>query len=36
MGILLTIGIMWQYYQLLAQERILDMYPVVGRVLGGR
>jgi len=34
MGILLTIGIMWQYYQLLAQERILDMYPAVSRIFG--
>jgi preprotein translocase subunit SecY len=33
-GILLTTGIMWQYYQLLAKERLEEMYPGLARFLG--
>ncbi len=33
-GILLTTGIMWQYYQLLMKERIEEMYPGLSRLLG--
>jgi preprotein translocase SecY subunit len=33
-GILLTIGILEQYYQLLVQERITEMYPAVRALLG--
>ena len=33
-GILLTSGIFFQYYQQLAQERIIDMYPAVQTFLG--
>jgi len=34
MGILLSIGIIQQYYQILAQERISEMYPAVRSLLG--
>ena len=34
MGILLAVGIIYQYYQLLMQERIADMYPAFRRFLG--
>jgi preprotein translocase SecY subunit len=34
MGILLAVGIIYQYYQLLMQERIADMYPALRRFLG--
>jgi len=34
MGILLAVGIIYQYYQLLMQERIADMYPAFRRILG--
>ncbi len=34
MGILLTIGIVEQYYQILAKERISDLYPAVRSMLG--
>jgi preprotein translocase SecY subunit len=34
-GILLAVGILYQYYQLLVQEQVADMYPALGRVLGG-
>jgi preprotein translocase SecY subunit len=33
-GILLMIGILHQYYQLLVRERITEMYPALGRFLG--
>ncbi len=35
MGILLSVGIMYQYYQLLMQERVAEMYPAFRRLLGG-
>jgi preprotein translocase SecY subunit len=35
MGILLAVGILYQYYQLLVQEQVAEMYPAIGRVLGG-
>ncbi len=34
MGILLSIGIIQQYYQILAQERISELYPAVRTLLG--
>jgi len=34
MGILLAVGIIYQYYQLLMQERVADMYPAFRRFLG--
>ena len=34
-GILLAVGILYQYYQLLVQEQVTEMYPALGRVLGG-
>jgi len=34
MGILLAVGILYQYYQLLVQEQVAEMYPALGRVLG--
>lgn len=33
-GILLTIGILHQYYQLLVRERVSEMYPAFGKLLG--
>ncbi|MDH5624049.1 MAG: preprotein translocase subunit SecY, partial [Candidatus Bathyarchaeota archaeon] len=35
MGILLSVGILYQYYQLLVQERVAEMYPAFRRILGG-
>ncbi|MCW4031251.1 MAG: preprotein translocase subunit SecY, partial [Candidatus Bathyarchaeota archaeon] len=35
MGVLLAVGILYQYYQLLVQEQVAEMYPALGRVLGG-
>ena len=35
MGVLLSVGILYQYYQLLAQERVAEMYPAFRRLLGG-
>ena len=35
MGVLLSVGIMYQYYQLLVQERVAEMYPAFRRLLGG-
>ncbi len=32
-GILLAVGILYQYYQLLVQEQVAEMYPAFGRVL---
>jgi preprotein translocase subunit SecY len=34
MGILLAVGILYQYYQLLVQEQVAEMYPAFGRMLG--
>ncbi len=34
MGVLLSVGILYQYYQLLMQERVVDMYPALRGVLG--
>jgi preprotein translocase subunit SecY len=34
-GILLSVGILYQYYQLLMQERVAEMYPAFRRILGG-
>lgn len=33
-GILLTTGIMWQYYQILMKERVEEMYPGLSKLLG--
>jgi preprotein translocase subunit SecY len=33
-GILLTVGIIEQYYQILAKERITEMYPAARGILG--
>ena len=33
-GILLAVGILYQYYQLLVQEQVSEMYPALGKVLG--
>ncbi len=35
MGILLSVGILYQYYQILMQERVAEMYPAVRRFFGG-
>jgi preprotein translocase subunit SecY len=34
-GILLAVGILYQYYQILVQEQATEMYPALGRVFGG-
>jgi preprotein translocase subunit SecY/protein transport protein SEC61 subunit alpha len=34
-GILLSVGIIYQYYQILMRERITEMYPRLQRLLGG-
>ncbi|RLG97577.1 preprotein translocase subunit SecY, partial [Candidatus Bathyarchaeota archaeon] len=34
MGILLSVGIIYQYYQAIVQERAADMYPALRRFLG--
>jgi preprotein translocase subunit SecY/protein transport protein SEC61 subunit alpha len=34
MGLLLSVGILYQYYQLLMQEQLSEMYPGVARFLG--
>jgi len=34
MGVLLSVGILYQYYQLLIQERVAEMYPAFRRLLG--
>jgi preprotein translocase SecY subunit len=34
MGVLLAVGILYQYYQLLVQEQVSEMYPAFGRMLG--
>lgn len=33
-GLLLLVGIIYQYYQLLVRERLTEMYPALGRLLG--
>jgi len=35
MGVLLTVGILYQYYQILMQERVAEMYPGFRRFFGG-
>lgn len=35
MGILLSVGILYQYYQILMQERVAEMYPAIRRFFGG-
>ncbi len=35
MGVLLSVGILYQYYQLLVQERVSEMYPALRRFFGG-
>jgi preprotein translocase subunit SecY len=34
MGVLLAVGIMYQYYELIMQERAAEMYPAIRRLLG--
>jgi preprotein translocase subunit SecY len=34
MGILLSVGIIYQYYELLMQERAAEMYPAFRRIFG--
>lgn len=35
MGVLLSVGILYQYYELLMQERVAEMYPALRGILGG-
>jgi len=35
MGILLSVGIIYQYYQILLQERASEMFPAFRRIIGG-
>lgn len=35
MGVLLSVGILYQYYQLLMQEQVAEMYPALRGLLGG-
>lgn len=35
MGVLLSVGILYQYYEILVQERVSEMYPALRRFLGG-
>jgi preprotein translocase SecY subunit len=35
MGILLSVGIIYQYYELLMQERAAEMFPAFRRIVGG-
>jgi len=35
MGVLLSVGILYQYYQLLVQEQVSQMYPALRRFIGG-
>jgi preprotein translocase subunit SecY/protein transport protein SEC61 subunit alpha len=35
MGILLSVGILYQYYQILMRERVAEMYPAIRRFFGG-
>jgi len=34
MGVLLSVGILYQYYELLMRERVAEMYPAIRRLLG--
>jgi len=34
MGVLLCVSILYQYYQILAQEQVMDLFPSLGRVIG--
>lgn len=34
MGVLLTVGVLYQYYQIIAQEQLTEMYPMFRRVFG--
>jgi preprotein translocase subunit SecY len=34
MGILLSVGIIYQYYEILMQERASEMYPAFRRIFG--
>ena len=34
MGILLSVGIIYQYYEILMQERAAEMYPAFRRIFG--
>ncbi len=34
MGVLLSVGILYQYYQILVQERVAEMYPAFRRLIG--
>ncbi len=34
MGVLLTVGILYQYWSILTQEQIEELYPVVRRIMG--
>ncbi len=33
-GLLLLVGILWQYYQILVRERIAEAYPAISRLIG--
>jgi len=35
MGILLSVGIVYQYYEILVRERAAEMYPAFRRIFGG-
>ena len=35
MGILLAVGIIYQYYQILIQERAAEMFPAFRKLFGG-
>jgi preprotein translocase subunit SecY len=35
MGVLLSVGILYQYYELLMQERVAEMYPALRSFFGG-
>jgi preprotein translocase subunit SecY len=35
MGVLLSVGIIYQYYEILVQERAAEMFPAFRRVFGG-
>lgn len=35
MGVLLSVGIIYQYYQQLMQERVAEMYPALRHIFGG-
>jgi len=34
MGVLLAVSILYQYYQILAQEQLQDLFPALGKVIG--